>query len=281
MLEQEKAALDEYFKNTSKYHNRIDAKHGEAYYRRYISLIEKSIHNGPFLDVACGTGWVINHWAIQYGSHHIGVDISIPGMVLAAQNADRDANQSFITTSGSILPFKDGTFATVGALTFLEHSSEPVQTVSEMVRVLRPGGHLVLCHTNFLSPFAPHVKTTKWTLFSSVLRNLFLWGGWKRFFTIAAKLADWEVQPWFVDAYLDSAQIGDVVYNSKAYFPSDPDAIYLVNPLDLTRLLQRAGMQIEICTTWGAYTGKRLILNQIPYINLIGPGCTIIAKKPL
>lgn len=281
MIDQKKVALDEYFKNTPKYHERIDTKHGAAYYWRYSTLIKESILDGPFLDVACGTGWMINHWAVRYGSHHIGIDISIPGMILAAQNAGKASNGSFVTTSGSDLPFSDGVFATVGALTFLEHSSDPFQAISEMMRVLRPGGRLVLCHTNFLSPFAPHVKRNKWVLIASVVRNLFLWGGWKRFFTTAVKLAQSEVEPWFIEPYLDSAQIGENVYNRRAYFPSDPDAIFLVNPIDLTRILKRAGMQIEVATSWGAYTGWRQILNQIPYLNIIGPGCTVVARKPL
>lgn len=281
MIEQQKLALDEYFKSTSAYHERIDAKHGRAYYSRYISLLEESIGDGPFLDIACGTGWVINNWAIQHGDNHIGIDISIPGMILAAKNSGQPYNTSFITGSGNRLPFVDNHFQTVGALTFLEHSSDPFTSLAEMVRVLKPGGRLILCHTNFMSPFAPHIKKNAGTLILSFLRNIFLWGGWKRFFTMGAKLLLPTSSPWFVEPILDAEQIGEVVFSPKAYFPTDPDAIYLVNPVDLTRKLTELGMIINICTTWGAYQGTKTIMNRIPYINVIGPGCTVVAQKTL
>jgi len=46
-----------------------------------------------------------------------------------------------------MLPFKDGSFDLVFALSAMEHFSELNHVVSEIIRVLRPGGRLV-----FLSP---------------------------------------------------------------------------------------------------------------------------------
>lgn len=275
-------ALNQYFSETEQYYERIDHLHDAAYYRRYIGLVRPSIREGRFLDIACGTGWVIKHFSDTEGTGHVGVDISPAGLGIASRNSGRAANNRFVAANAKALPFKSNSFAAVGALTFLEHSYTPVENIREMVRVLRPGGRIVLCHTNFLSPFAPLVKTSFTAVIRSVARNLFLWGGWKRFAKVALKLIHKGVAPEFVQPSLDPEQIRDGInYNDAqgVWFPSDPDAVYLVNPVDLVRILQSLKVRIELMTTWAAYKKIFAFINLMPYINVIGPGCTIVGIK--
>ena len=280
--ENKEKALNRYFSQTEQYHERIDLLHGARYFSRYVGIIRPFSGHGKFLDIGCGTGWVVNHFSEAAFSDNVGVDISPSGMRIALHSSGEKGNNRFVVADARHLPFKNGSFAVAGALTFLEHSYTPIENLKEMIRVLRTDGKIVLCHTNFLSPFSPLVKTSFLTLLTSVIRNLFPWGGYKRFITIALKLRSNNGEPEFVNPSLDRDQIKDGMNFSNVpgvYFPSDPDAVYLVNPIDLVKTLRQLGVDIRTMTTWAAYKKPFTFINRIPYVNVIGPGCTIIGRK--
>jgi SAM-dependent methyltransferase len=54
------------------------------------------------------------------------------------------------------LPFADGSFDLVSSSNVLEHAADRWGMVGELVRVCRPGGHVFLSWTNWLSPFGGH-----------------------------------------------------------------------------------------------------------------------------
>lgn len=107
------------------------------------------------LDVATGTGRlpraILRQPAFQ--GRVIGLDLS-RGMLRqavrrTAQFADR---LTFIWQGASHLPFEDNTFDAVSCLEALEFMPDPEQVLEELVRVLRPGGVLLL--TNRVGPDA-------------------------------------------------------------------------------------------------------------------------------
>jgi len=53
---------------------------------------------------------------------------------------------------GEALPFKDNSFDAVMSLAVLEHVKDPWRCVSEILRVLKPGGEIICC-VPFLQPF--------------------------------------------------------------------------------------------------------------------------------
>jgi SAM-dependent methyltransferase len=62
---------------------------------------------------------------------------------------------------GARLPFRSGSVALVTSSNVLEHAADPYAMVAEMVRVLRPGGHLWLSFTNWYGPWGGH-ETSPW-----------------------------------------------------------------------------------------------------------------------
>lgn len=64
---------------------------------------------------------------------------------------------------GTRLPVADGAVDLVVSSNVLEHVPAPFALVDEMVRVLRPGGHLWLSFTNWLGPWGGH-ETSPWHL---------------------------------------------------------------------------------------------------------------------
>src|SRR4029434_1669463 len=105
------------------------------------------------LDVATGTGRAALALA-QDGGQVIGIDL-VPAMLHVAREkaADRTlSNVVFAVANARQLPFDDGTFDVLVCLRFFHIIPHPLRRaiVVEMLRVVRPGGKLVL---EFVNPF--------------------------------------------------------------------------------------------------------------------------------
>ena len=99
------------------------------------------------LDVACGTGIVARIAARTLGSGNniVGLDLSGP-MLSAARAVAADENTSIEWREGSAveLPLADATFEVVFCQQGLQFFPDRAKALSEMHRVLAPGGRLVL-----------------------------------------------------------------------------------------------------------------------------------------
>ncbi len=65
--------------------------------------------------------------------------------------------------SGTALPFADGAFDVAYSSNVLEHVPEPWAMADEMVRVVRPGGLVVISYTLWFGPWGGH-ETAPWHL---------------------------------------------------------------------------------------------------------------------
>lgn len=107
------------------------------------------------LDVATGTGRLPRALLRQPGfdGRVIGVDLS-RGMLEEAvrRTAQFSDRLTFIYQGASHLPFQDDVFDAVTCIEALEFVPDPFQVLEELVRVLRPGGALLV--TNRVGPDA-------------------------------------------------------------------------------------------------------------------------------
>src|SRR5215475_4758892 len=98
------------------------------------------------LDVACGRAancvWLVDR--VQY----FGCDISQKGLSCAER-----PNLRLACGDAEALPFADASVDAVLSTYALEHSTDPIQMLSEMVRVVRPGGRIVLLGPAWDFPF--------------------------------------------------------------------------------------------------------------------------------
>ncbi|MBA3872783.1 MAG: methyltransferase domain-containing protein [Anaerolineae bacterium] len=101
--------------------------------------------NPLVLDVATGTGRVPLALARYEGfeGHIIGADLSRKMLHQAAENIYPYECATFIWCPAETLPFPDNTFDVITCLEALEFMTNPAAVVTEMVRVLRPGGLLL------------------------------------------------------------------------------------------------------------------------------------------
>ncbi len=90
---------------------------------------------GPVLDVGCGSSRIIG--ALAPGS--VAVDV-----LLRKLRYDRRFGRPRVQASGFALPFADASFPCVLCSQVIEHVPKESPILRELVRVLRPGGRLVL-----------------------------------------------------------------------------------------------------------------------------------------
>lgn len=162
------------------------------------------------LDVGCGDGALTEKLA-RLGADAVGVDVD-PGMIAAAKVR---SGASYQIADAAALPFADGAFDRVIAMTVLCVCDEPDKMVKEMARVLRPGGRLVIGELG------------RWSLWALVRRARALFGDplWRhaRFFTKA------ELTALAADAGLEVQ-----VFRSAVYYPPVGLAARLFAGMDLT-----------------------------------------------
>jgi SAM-dependent methyltransferase len=99
----------------------------------YRDVTRHFARDTKMLDVGCGSAWLAEHF-----SDYTGIDSSPDAMSAAA----RSGREIMLGTVDGPLPFDDATFGGVILKDVLEHVPEPVATVGEVQRVLRPGGRV-------------------------------------------------------------------------------------------------------------------------------------------
>lgn len=102
-------------------------------------------------DVGAGTGFVSAGLALLVQKVHV-LDGSPPMLEVARKNLAQFNNLEFHAADGLALPLPDSSQDAVFANMYLHHCPDPLAAIQEMVRILRPGGRLVLtdmdAHTN-------------------------------------------------------------------------------------------------------------------------------------
>ncbi|KAL9021592.1 MAG: hypothetical protein Q9185_001240 [Variospora sp. 1 TL-2023] len=116
--------------------------------RRMEDHLHESLDLPPganVLDAGCGVGHVALHLA-QKGLHVQAIDITPNHAMWAQQEIERRGMQDTVHAQWGdyhSLDFADGVFDGVYTMETLVHSSDPSKAVSEIYRVLKPGGHVV------------------------------------------------------------------------------------------------------------------------------------------
>lgn len=146
--------------------------------KRWRRLVAKSLQpalsspEARALDVACGTGDLSLALAAATSARVTGLDFCRPMLEHAARKARDGAGRSCIFIEGDALrlPFKDETFDAVSIAFGLRNLSSLEKGLSELLRVLRPGGRA--CILEFSKPVVPGFSTLFQFYFTRVLPRI-------------------------------------------------------------------------------------------------------------
>jgi ubiquinone/menaquinone biosynthesis C-methylase UbiE len=111
---------------------------------RDAAIAKAYLHPGMSVaDVGAGTGFMAAGLAPQVQKVHV-LDGSPAMLEMAKRNLANFQNIEFHMADGLALPLPDNSQDTVFANMYLHHCPDPLAAIREVVRILRPGGRLVI-----------------------------------------------------------------------------------------------------------------------------------------
>ena len=124
------------------YDTHYDHHRGKTYHTHLSNHLMNALpKGGKLLDIGCGTGLFVEKY-IKNGGTGTGLDIS-GGMVAKARR--RCETCDFVVGTGEKLPFADNTFNAISSVLVFSYVKEPEAMLSEVYRVMEPGGQVALC----------------------------------------------------------------------------------------------------------------------------------------
>lgn len=231
-----------------------------AFYAKYIDTLAEAGAQGRVLDVGCGVGRVVASLR-ERGVDAAGVDVS-------EANIDRARKQGLPCEfyDGRRLPFATGDLAAAGALNVLEHVEEPEAFLEELVRVVRPGGRVLISSPNFFRSFG-------WRDYHPKMRGLAnKWANWKR---MAEKRRSMRAAP-------GSVRFDRMTPIFKEPFEPDDDAIVATNGAEIRFFLERLGCEVERVECTDRYVPGWLdwVLNATPLRFHMFNAFVVARRKP-
>ncbi|MFO7864559.1 MAG: class I SAM-dependent methyltransferase [Salinivirgaceae bacterium] len=124
----------------------------DAYYKtetgKQIDVIEKNVLKtllqdvvrGEMLELGCGTG----HWTQFFAGLGFDVTAIDNSRAMLERASTKKIKATFREANAQNLPFDDEAFGIVASVTMLEFVDNQEQVLAEMMRVLKPGGYLLL-----------------------------------------------------------------------------------------------------------------------------------------
>lgn len=125
----------------------------EHFYSKHSSFASKNV-----LDIGCGYGGKLSAYSKENPSFTCGVDIQMD-VLRGARGYLRDATRTVVACAdAAALPFADSSFDVVLSDDGFDHFKEPHRVISEMTRVLKPGGLALVSFVPYYSRDCSHMS---------------------------------------------------------------------------------------------------------------------------
>jgi len=232
-----------YYQENKAYANFLENWDSE-FYAKYSDALCDVQPSSKILDVGCGVGQVVQR-LIEFGHEAYGVEISEPNIAKA-----KEISPLCQLYDGATLPFNDGTFDSAGALNVLEHVEQPETFITELVRVVKPGGRIILSSPNFFRVIGFRDYHPKMRGLSNKLKN------WRRLRSKRIQMANNPSEVRF-------DRMDPIV---REQFQPDDDAIIATNGIEMRFFLEQNG-----CKVMSVECTDRYVSSMIDFALNFGP----------
>ncbi len=260
--------MREFYETSETYKQLLDA-HDEVYLRHYVELVIR--HASPdskILDLGCGNG-ISARLLNEANFDVVGTDIS-PLFLKEARKWVNPKLQYHVCDVVE-LPFESESFDVICSNELIEHLPDVETALTEMIRVVRKGGRIVLSGPNLCSPLIPLFD---WLSLMSGKSGRPVWGETKqqalKQFTrncgLHLKKRFFTKSPQFIyrEPDLQADAIG-----------GDADSAYYASPIDLAQFFRSNGLSI-VKKAVGFGIKGRIIASVFPYLS---PYITMVVEK--
>jgi len=140
--EQKRSAASWFDRRAGAYEGGVTARWRDPVQREAFEALELTA-NDRLLDVGCGTG-AASRRAAPVAAAVVGIDLSAEMLREASLLARGLDTVGFLRADVEALPFADASFSAAICTNSFHHYPDPARAIREIVRVLAPGGRLVV-----------------------------------------------------------------------------------------------------------------------------------------
>jgi SAM-dependent methyltransferase len=156
------ARLESYLgpvRNTDYYPSLLYSHTDIQHFNQYLSRLDPylSLAGCSVLDMGSGTGGLLLACRQRGATHLVGIEVD-PELHVLAQLRLVDTGIESLLTDGSTVPLPAATFDVIFSIHVIEHVVSPRVYLSEIARLLKPGGVVLLSCPNRLWPNEPHAN---------------------------------------------------------------------------------------------------------------------------
>ena len=214
----------------------------QTHYEKYVEVIKRwTKEKGIVLDLGCGT-YRTPKMLHKIGFKATGCDLFNEIKIKEYNKIVGKDGPEFVSYEGINLPFDDETFHTVASLCMFEHITAVGPLLSEMKRILKPEGRIIIMGPNIAGPHRIILGTKKiiqgkgrYWQFGSIPECII--GGFKIvFWTLGVYLSR---KPKFIYVY-------PLMENDDIKFEqSDDDAVHLNAPISFKKWFRQNGFVLD------------------------------------
>ena len=257
------------FYETSETYKNLLAAHDETYLRHYVELVIRyAPPRSKILDLGCGNG-ISARLLNQADFDVVGSDIS-PLFLKEAQDWE-NSRLRYQVCDVMELPFENESFNVICSNELVEHLPDVETALTEMIRVVRKGGRIVISGPNLCSPL---ISLLDWLNLMAGKSGRPVWGETKRQALqqfarncgLYVKKRFLTKTPHFIyrEPDLQADAIG-----------GDADSAYYASSVDLAQFFRLNGFTI-IKKAVGFGIKGRIIAGAFPYLS---PYITMVVQK--
>ncbi len=221
------------FYNNSEEYFEVLKNEPESYYREFIDFVEYYLKDkqARIIDLGCGTGQS-SFYLARAGYKVTGFDFSRKFIEYAKKNF---LEVNFVCGDVASMEFADGSFDALVTYNTVEHLVELEAGLKEMIRIVKPGGSLIIQCPNLLSPKLP---------LGALKHGGQTFEGRKNIFQLSA-MATGNICRLAIKSIFRQGEVQRRMPDFNYDFP-DNDAVIYINPIDLRTMLERNGCRIEV-----------------------------------